>query len=195
LHRDFAVIIPVNMAKKFGERWEIIDQLPSKGGRADVFLVRDLRGQYADPWVLKRIRNPKRVERFRAEVEAGTRLNHENIMAILDHSGLEVVSGDQPMYIVMPYASAGSLEDRAKIYAGSLDSTIKVAIALAKALAHVHTANPRVINRDVKPPNILFRFQDHNPLLSDFGICLIADRERATETGRSSDPGRSWLPN
>ena len=182
------------MAKIYGMRWEIIDQLPVKGGQADVFRVRDLRGEYSDPCVLKRIRNPKRIERFRAEVEAGTRLKHENIMPILDHSGLEGASGDEPMYIVMPYASVGSLEDRAKIYAGSLDSTIKVATALARALAHAHSANPRVIQRDVKPPNVLFRAQDHSPLLSDFGICLIADRARATETGEVVGPWAFMAP-
>jgi serine/threonine protein kinase len=182
------------MAKRFGERWEIVDQLPSKGGQADLFLVRDLRGQYADPCVLKRIRNPKRIERFRAEVEAGTRLKHENIMPILDHSGLEASSENQPMYIVMPYATAGSLEDRAKLYADSLDSTIKVGVAVAKALAHAHAANPRVIHRDVKPPNILFRAQDHDALLADFGICLIADRARATETGEVVGPWAFMAP-
>jgi serine/threonine protein kinase len=182
------------MGKKFGDRWEIIEQLPVRSGQADIFFAKDLRGDYLDPCVLKRIRNPKRIERFRAEVEAGTRLKHENIMPILDHSDLERVDGEEPMFIVMPYAGAGSLEKRAKMYADSLDSTLKVAMALAKALAHAHAATPPVIHRDLKPPNILFMAEDHNPLLADFGICLIADRPRVTEQGEVVGPWAFMAP-
>ncbi len=98
------------------------------------------------------------------------------------------------MYIVMPYAAAGSLEERAKMYADSLDSTISVANALAQALAHAHAATPAVIHRDVKPPNILFRQNDQHALLADFGICLIADRERATEQGEVAGPWAFMAP-
>lgn len=182
------------MAKIFGDRWEIKEQLPVKSGQADIFLVRDLRGDYADPCILKRIRNPKRHERFRAEVEAGTRLKHDNIMPILDHSDLQRLDGGEPMYIVMPHASAGSLEKRAKIYTDSVDSTVKVAIALAKALAYAHAATPAVIHRDFKPSNILFREEDQNPLLADFGICLIDDRPRATEQGEVVGPWAFMAP-
>jgi serine/threonine protein kinase len=182
------------MAKKFGDRWEIIEQLPVRSGQADIFLVRDLRRVYPEPCVLKRIRNPKRIERFRAEVEAGTRLKHENIMPILDHSDLDQVDGEEPMYIVMPYAGVGSLEKRAKMYADSLDSTVKVAMALAKALAHAHASTPSVIHRDFKPPNILFMAEDQNPLLADFGVCLIADRPRATEQGEVVGPWAFMAP-
>jgi serine/threonine protein kinase len=115
-------------------------------------------------------------------------------MPILDHSDLERVDGEEPMFIVMPYAGAGSLEKRAKMYADSLDSTLKVAMALAKALAHAHAATPPVIHRDLKPPNILFMAEDHNPLLADFGICLIADRPRVTEQGEVVGPWAFMAP-
>jgi len=44
------------------------------------------------------------------------------------------------------------------------------------ALDHVHTRNPQIIHRDIKPPNILF--QGDNFSLTDFGIAKVVDTSK-----------------
>src|ERR1039458_3211168 len=171
------------MAEIYGNRWKNCGTLPgARGGQADVYFVEDLHVEYLEKSVLKRIRNPRRIERFRAEVLAGTRLKHPNIMRMIDHSDLEQADDKKPMYIVMPFAKCGSLTQRVKLYENSIDSTIQVAKALASGLSYAHTFEPSVIHRDFKPDNILFTAEDNNPLIADFGICLLSDQPRVTES-------------
>jgi serine/threonine protein kinase len=180
------------MAKTYGGRWQISSSLAS-GGQAEVFKVRDIQGEHSAELVLKRVRNPKRHDRFRAEVEAIKRLNHPNVIQLIDHSALttnDVVPDQQ--FIVMPYASQGDLSSRVPLYTNNLDSVVKVAKSLALGLRAAHTAG--IIHRDVKPQNILFPTVTHDVWLSDFGICLIRDQDRATPADEIVGPAQFMAP-
>ena len=58
--------------------------------------------------------------------------------------------------------------------------TLLAGAAVADALAHVHRAG--VLHRDVIPRNVLFD-ADGRAHLSDFGVALVADAPRITDTG------------
>jgi serine/threonine protein kinase len=143
--------------------------------------------------VLKRVRNPKRHDRFRSEVEAIKRLNHPNIIRLIDHSAL-ADDGSPPdqQFIVMPYASQGDLTSRVALYANNPDSVIQVAKSLALGLQAAHTAG--IVHRDVKPPNVLFPTVTHDVWLGDFGICLIRDEERGTPADEVVGPVQFMAP-
>lgn len=179
------------MAKLYGGRWRTLSSL-TRGGQAEVYLVADETNPGAPPLVLKRVLNPKRRDRFLQEVRACKSLRHPNIIEVVDHSALDDLSADdEKMYLVMRHLEGGDLERRARIYQGSVDSTLDVAVALAGALQHAHGHG--VVHRDVKPANILFAGQDNVPTLSDFGICLIRGEDRSTETPLRQDSCRlSW---
>jgi len=174
----------------YGGRWRV-DKPLGQGGQGVVFLVTDLTAEESTPVVLKRILNPRRAERFVAEVTACKTLTHPNIIRLLDHSALDG-SGEEKMYLVMPHMDAGNLEERAAMYRGSVDSTLEVALKLAEALGHAHSKG--VIHRDVKPANILFAERNNEPTLADFGICLIRDEPRTTETGEVVGPRAFMAP-
>jgi serine/threonine protein kinase len=179
------------MAKLYGGRWEWVKNL-TQGGQGVVYLVKDTTGEHADLCVLKTIINPKRHDRFVKEVTACKTLVHPNIMRLLDHSALDADPSDkEKMFMVMPLMAEGSLEKRAAVYKNSLDSTLQVAISLAGALAHAHKNG--IVHRDVKPANILFNTPGHDAVLSDFGICLIRETERSTDTGEIVGP-RGFMP-
>jgi serine/threonine protein kinase len=177
--------------KLFGDRWETVRPLDS-GGQSHVYIVRDRSGEYTEDLVLKHLDSGRqnRDDRFRNEVGAAMRLNHPNIMRVIDHSDFDKSGGDEPMYLVMPLAAAGSLTKRATLYKDQIDPTITVAKALAAALAHAHKNG--VIHRDHKPDNILFAAEDHVPLLADFGICLIEGGSRFTGDAEIVGP-RSFM--
>ena len=71
------------MATLFGDRWEIRAAL-GEGGQAHTFTVVDRRGSPDELYVLKRLKNVRRLERFRREIEAMQSLNHENIVRLVD---------------------------------------------------------------------------------------------------------------
>ncbi len=180
------------MAKVYGDRWEVLRSL-GEGGQAYVYLVKDTRGQFQREMALKHLRNIKRRDRFINEAKAGLRLAHPNIVRVVDHSTLgDDFDEKDRQYLVMPYARGGSLAKRASLYKGSLDSTLLVAERLASALEHAHANG--VIHRDLKPENVLFNGEDHECLLADFGICLLQDESRSTETGEVVGPREFMAP-
>ena len=91
------------MPKIYGDRWEIVKPL-AEGGQAHTFLVIDKKGQGETQYVLKRLKNIKRLDRFKKEVEAVRNLTHENIVKLIDFD----LEAETP-YLVTEYCVGGSL--------------------------------------------------------------------------------------
>lgn len=107
-------------------------------------------------------------ERFLREEHAMGRLSgHPNIMDILQ---VDVTPTGRP-YIVMPYATRGSLEQVVRDNGPlSWADSLRVGVKLAGAIETAHRAE--VLHRDVKPANVLLsRYGE--PQLTDFGIARI----------------------
>ena len=114
-------------------------------------------------------------QRFIDEGRIIASLHHPNIVTIYDIG----IAGDD-LYISMEYVQGGDLKKR-------MTSPITPKIALdivakiGSALASAHKR--KVIHRDVKPANILFKDED-TPLLTDFGIAKQTDHDKdLTSTG------------
>jgi len=175
------------MAKQrvYGGRWENVGQDIGAGGQSVVRRVCDLTGPTGPEFALKRLKNSARSERFKAEIESLRRINHPNVIKIVDYAKVPETDAE-PYWFVMPLAQ-GNLEERKGLYKDNLDAVLFVAQQLAAALAAAHAAG--VVHRDVKPANILFPRLDHDVWLSDFGICHIeADGDRMTEVGEAMGP-------
>jgi serine/threonine protein kinase len=190
------------MAKRYGSRWEIVDGAPlGGGGQGTVFRVRDISKQLEGEFALKRIPDISRRERFRREVEAIKRLTdpethqaHPNVISLVDHSALDETGNSEKQFLVMPIANGGDLSTpgRLALYKDSIDGVLQVAKQLAAALIAAHAA--QIIHRDVKPKNILFTGNGHETWLSDFGICLIREVPRITETSEVMGPRAFMAP-
>jgi serine/threonine protein kinase len=153
----------------------------AEGGQGEVFRARDqLTGQIvAIKWLKSELADHHLdlVARFVREGAVLRRLNHPNIVGILDtfeHAGRYA--------IVMECVPGGSL--RALLdTAGQLplDRVLAIGLELADALSRAHHLG--IIHRDLKPENVLLA-ADGTPRLSDFGLARLEwDDAGLTQTG------------
>jgi len=151
-----------------------------RGGMGDVYRATDT--ETAVIVAVKRLKaefladSNHMVLRFEREAEALRRLNHPNIVAVLDS-----VSDADGHYIIMEYVAGGSLEDllhREKRL--PVEQVLKIGLELADALTRAHHLN--IIHRDIKPANVLLT-KDGSPRLTDFGVAHLEDLARITQTG------------
>jgi serine/threonine protein kinase len=172
-----AAIGGVVMAKIYGNRWRFIRSV-GEGGQSWVYLVEDATGEVNGIFAFKRLKRQDRIARFRNEIEIVRRLDHDNIIKLVDAQVHEGGSGDAN-YLVMPLASHGDLNARLPLYKDQLESVIQVGLQIARALKHAHDAG--VVHRDIKPGDILFPDVGHRVWVSDFGLSLdLAAEERHT---------------
>src|ERR1051325_8101000 len=125
--------------------------------------------------------DPVALESFIREARACASLNHTNIIHIYAFDELE---GQR--YLVMELADRGSLDTRIDknqrlTELEVLDIGIKIASALAMALKH------SVLQRDIKPGNILFSV-DSEPKLIDFGLARNVEAEPESTTVTEGTP-------
>jgi len=161
-------------------RWEIVNPL-GEGGQAHTFLVRDAEGADTTLRVLKRLKNNKRLERFKTEIELLKTLDHPNVLKILDYD-----TESEKAYYVSDYYPDGDLEHHQHIFSEDIDLTLKVFLRICLGVEAAHKAG--VVHRDLKPENILFTADDFHPVVADFGIAYVEDGERQTLTLEAVGP-------
>ena len=103
------------------------------------------------------------LERFNRESLIIARLNHPNIIHVIDRG----ITPEGMPYFVMEYVEGTNLAQAVR--GGDFDTNRKldVIIQVCKALSYAH--KNRVIHRDIKPANVLIDTEG-NALVLDFGI-------------------------
>ncbi|HMP01521.1 MAG TPA: serine/threonine-protein kinase, partial [Gemmatales bacterium] len=153
-----------------GERvgpW-IVEKLLGRGGMGEVYRAREVANSSSH--VALKFLSPelsaRQAERFDREVEALRRLQHENIVHLLDAGQW----GDRSWY-AMEYVDGMSLaellEQRGPI---PHEEVLKIAIQICKALTHAH--QQEMVHRDLKPSNLLLS-RDGVIKLADFGVAKL----------------------
>ncbi len=150
-------------------------RLLGQGGFADVYLGEHLHlNTQAAIKVLHTHLTSQDIELFRTEARTIARLVHPHIVRILDFD----VEEDLP-FLVMDYAPNGTLR---KVHPTGtplpLVSIISYVHEVAAALQYAHAQG--VIHRDIKPENLLLA-GNHEVLLSDFGLAIIAQSARSQQ--------------
>jgi len=159
-----------NLIGKSLGRYHILEQL-GEGGMAIVYkafdtrlerevAVKVIRIDNLAPKVLTRVR-----KRFDREAKALARLNHSNIVQVIDFGEYEGVP-----YLVMPYLPGGTLKHRIRHGRISWGETIDLLAPIARALEYAHRQN--IVHRDIKPSNVILS-ETGAPMLSDFGVAKV----------------------
>jgi len=166
--------------ESFG-RWRVEGSL-DEGGQGWTYLVRPKDGG-TETFALKRLKNPKRVERFRQEIQALVTLSHPNIVRIVDHSLPD--AGSSVCYYVTEFCSKGDLS-KADLQQITLLRKLRLFRQVCAAVAAAHAK--RLLHRDLKPANILMR-EDGSLAVADFGLCLDLSQIEHRMTGTTEPIG------
>jgi eukaryotic-like serine/threonine-protein kinase len=155
-----------------------------RGGMASVWLARDHR---LDRPVAIKVLHPELagaigVDRFLREVRLTARLQHPNIVPVLDSGVVSADATPLPWY-AMAYVPGESLRIRLQ-REGQLpvDEALRITRETAAALRAAHRDG--IVHRDIKPENLLL--SGDRVYVADFGIAkalIETGAERLTSTG------------
>ncbi len=163
-------------------RYRIVDKI-GEGGMGQIYLCDDTK---LDRQVAVKLLNQDApslsIQRFHVEAKALAKVNHQNILRILDFGQAE----DTQLYLVVEYIRGMSL---AKLIdqngAMPLSAALDIIIQLSDGLAYAHSH--RILHRDVKPSNVMLvanKAGDFDAKLVDFGLAKLTTKDQyITKTG------------
>src|SRR6266699_1072211 len=148
----------------------IIERILGKGEFGAVYLVRD-RVNTHNVFALKEVINPDKNarQRFAFEGEVLKRLHHKalpRVYRVFENDRLRRV------YLLMDYIHGRNLEVLRGEQPGKCFSLPLVLILMAPivdALMYLHAQDPPIVNRDIKPANIIIPLRGGEAVLADFG--------------------------
>ena len=179
------------------ERYRAVEHI-ANGGHSVVYLGRDER--LARPVCIKVFTrfpgdpgiSQTSYEHFVQEAFALSRLTHPHTLRIYDfgHVPGETEEAEKIPFHVSEYMNGGTLAQLVRERgAQTVSETLRVAIAMADALAEAHTVG--IIHRDLKPQNVLFAKIAGSRLakLADFGIAKWLEDEEASASPKQARAG------
>lgn len=171
-------------APSFGERYQLVKKLGTGGMGAVYHAVDSVLEKNVAVKILLPGLSSETIIRFQQEAKATARLDHPNIVKVLDFG--QTPSGD--LFLIMDFVGKNSLEDliqREKRI--PIERALPIFIQIASGLSHAHKNG--ILHRDVKPSNIMFSdSQNGNVQLVDFGLAKLQteteSNQKLTTTGK-----------
>jgi serine/threonine protein kinase len=158
-----------------GARYKIIRRIGG-GGMGSVYLAEDLNLANRPVAVKEMVEmfadegaREKAIEDFKREADLLASLDHPSIPTIYQY----FFDGDRGRYyLVMKYIDGGDLATRQRLSGGKVDelTVTKWAIDTSDVLDYIHSQEPPIIYRDLKPANLMIDARTNRVMLVDFGI-------------------------
>ncbi|MBU3143679.1 serine/threonine-protein kinase [Clostridium sp. CF012] len=165
----------LNPGQILDEKYEIIKVL-GRGGMSTVYLCKNNRlGNF---WAVKEVESQwKDKIDFLAEPNILKNLNHIGIIRIID-----IFYENDNLYIVEDYIEGKTLKEHVNsngVLSPELVSDIS--LQLCSILSYLHSFNPPIIYRDLKPANIMIK-PNNKVVLIDFGIARTYKENQEGDT-------------
>ena len=136
---------------------------------------------------LKILRPGFSAERTQREIEAMTRCSHPNVARLEKLAEFEF-QGSHYTYLIEPFLEGGTLLSRIETQGlFQRDDALELGGALISALGHI--AGHDLVHRDIKAVNVIFRLQDAEPIIVDFGLVRDLRKTSLTHTWAMHGPG------
>jgi serine/threonine-protein kinase len=180
--------LPELVGKTVLERYRVEAEL-GKGAMGTVYrgshhrLARSVAIKVLHPHL---VHEPDIVARFEREAKAAARLQHPNLISVLDVGETD----DGAHVMVLELAKGPSLSDLMKKRLEPARA-LRLVRQLLAGLDHAHAAG--LIHRDLKPANIMVETSDSGEEIArivDFGIAVIADPEESIGGGKLTSTGQ-----
>lgn len=118
-----------------------------------------------------------KLTRFKRGYQAMKRLDHPQVVKVWDYT-------DVPIGFYMEYIDGPNLRDFSGIEQ-TIQEKLHHMLDIVDTLRHAH--NKGVVHRDVKPENILMRYEQHSdqwiPFLTDFDLAWFSAASQVTKVG------------
>ncbi len=174
------------------QRYRIIGQL-GQGGFGAVYKAEDMHFGEALRAVKEMSQSGLNAQELNEAIDAFKReavllagLMHPNLPRIYDH-----FSDGGRWYLVMDYIEGETLEthlDKANNRKLPIEEVLSIGIQLSMVLSYLHTRQPPIIFRDLKPANVMLTADGHLYLI-DFGIARHFKPGQAKDTVAFGSPG------
>ncbi|MED1561354.1 hypothetical protein AJ85_20755 [Alkalihalobacillus alcalophilus ATCC 27647 = CGMCC 1.3604] len=161
------------------ERYEIIRQIGA-GGMSAVYLAKDIH-DHNQLWAVKVADMKQKISRrLFSEAKLLSELNHSGLPQIADFFASE---DERYFFLVQEFVDGRSLlevyENQEEPF--SEEEVLNISLALAEILDYLHSQQPAIIYRDLKPGNIMIT-TDGQVKLIDFGIARKFDEGKLKDT-------------
>lgn len=163
-----------------GGKYEILKKI-GQGGMSIVYLAMDT--HLNKQWAVKEIKKSKKQD-TRTLLKSLQR--EANILKMVDHPVLprivDIINYQGTVFVVMDYIEGRPMSETLKLEgAQPQEKVIEWAKDLCSALDYLHSLNPPIIYRDMKPSNIMLK-PDGKVKLIDFGTAKEFDVESIADT-------------
>ena len=157
-------------------KYKILTQI-GRGGMSTVYLAMDMK--LNRQWAVKQIH--KDTVEYQSQVDKNTTLREIGFLNKLNHPGLprivDIIDTKDSLFVVMDYVEGETLksilEKKGRL---NQDIVIKCGFQIIEILKYLHSQNPPVIYRDLKPSNIMLTPQGRIKII-DFGIAREYKKE------------------
>ena len=171
--------MPIRTGQVLRKRYKILKEL-CEGGYGTIFLAVDNSLDISCALKENTDPSPRSQKQFRKEARILARLEHPNLVRVIDY----FIEPDGSQYLVMNYIKGTDLHDMLDERDNPLaqDDVLDWSLQICDALIYLHNQSPPVIHRDIKPANIIIT-PDGKAVLVDFGIAKVFESGRVTTKG------------
>lgn len=168
-------------------KYEVLREI-GRGGMSFVYLAMDVR--LKKQWAVKEIKKQGTGEHD--EIVVNSLLAEADLMKKLDHAALprivDIIDNGVTLYVVMDYIEGKSLDKILKEHGAQTEERVREwAKQLCDVLSYLHSQDPPIIYRDMKPSNVMLKPTGKNELegnvkIIDFGIAREYKEQNQKDT-------------